>query len=165
VVAINTGCCDGCGVCVDACATGAIYLVSGKAAVDDVLCRDYRAEINASTAACVSACPAGAIVITEQEQKPEVDAARVLAPRPGPEVIVVKTEPVPVSLRARVLPVVGGAMAWAGREIVPRLADYVLCAMERRTVEGRTATYKPNGGSASREMQQNRRRRHRRRGS
>jgi hypothetical protein len=36
-------------------------------------------------------------------------------------------------LRSRVLPVFGAALAWAGREIVPRLADLLLDTLDRHT--------------------------------
>ena len=165
MIAIDTERCDGCGVCVDACATGAIYLVSGKAAVDDALCSDFREEMATSTAACVTACPAEAIVLSEYPREPAQDLNRLPAQRPEPEVVVVGTKPVPASLRATVLPVVGAAMAWAGREIVPRLADYLLQSLDRRATNGRAAATGSSDGSASREGQQGRRHRRRRRGS
>ena len=165
MIAINTERCDGCGVCVDACATGAIYLVGGKATLDDVLCRDFREKMATSTAACVAACPAEAIVLTEQARMPEQDLTRVPALRPEPEVVRVRAVPVPLSLRSRVLPAMGAAIAWAGREIVPRLADYLLYDLERRATEGRMAANGTNGGSRSHKRRKGRRRRRRRRGS
>jgi ferredoxin len=165
VIAINTERCDGCGVCVDVCAAGAIYLVGGKAAVDDALCRDFREKMATGTAACVAACPAEALTLTEWSQMPQRVMTGVPARQPQPEAVVVRSGPMPVSLRAKVLPVVGAAMAWAGREIVPRLADYLLQSLDRRATNGRAATRVPANGSASNKGQQGKRHRRRRRGS
>ena len=164
MIIINTERCDGCGVCVDACAAGAIYLVGGKAAVDDALCQDYREKMATGTAACIAACPAEAITLTEWAQMPQQVVTRVPARRPESEAVVVRTGQMPVSLRAKVLPVVGAAMAWAGREIVPRLADYLLQNLDRRATNGRATATGSSEGSAPSEGQQGRRHRRRRRG-
>ena len=42
-------------------------------------------------------------------------------------------------VQARVLPVIGAALAWAGREIVPHLADYVLDRLDR-SLDGQRRT-------------------------
>lgn len=165
MIVINADRCNGCGVCVDACATGAIYLVSGKAAVDDALCIDFREKMATNAAACVATCPAEAISLSEQARMPEGGVPPVPAVRPEPEVVRVRAVPAPMSVRARVLPVVGAAMAWAGREIVPRLADYLLQSLDRRATNGRAATSGPANDSASNKGQQGSRHRRRRRGS
>jgi Fe-S-cluster-containing dehydrogenase component len=165
VIAIDTERCDGCGVCVDACATGAIYLVTGKAAVDDALCQDFREKMATGTAACVAACPAEAIVLTEPAPLPQQDVTRVPARRPEPEVVVVGTDQMPVPMRAKVLPLLGAAITWAGREIVPRLADHLLQNLDRQATNGRAAATGSSNGSASHEGQKGRRHRRRRRGS
>lgn len=116
--------CTGCGACVKVCPTGALYLVDGKAIVDGALCRVCEA--------CLVTCPNGAIILIEQEE-PVTEAARLPALRPEAEVIQVRTAPLPVPLRSRALPVVGVALSWAGREILPRLADWLLYALDRRT--------------------------------
>lgn len=60
IVKIDEEKCDGCGLCVDACAEGAIQIVDGKARlVSDVYCDGL--------GACLGDCPRGAITIEERE--------------------------------------------------------------------------------------------------
>jgi NAD-dependent dihydropyrimidine dehydrogenase PreA subunit len=130
VITIRAERCSGCGACVDVCPTGALYLVDGKAAVDEALCNTCKE--------CLAVCPGEAITLAPQEElvrvpalHPALQARPTLQARPEPEVIQVRTQP--VSLRARVLPVAGAALAWAGREFLPRLADLLLDTLDRRT--------------------------------
>ena len=158
MIKIDTGRCNGCGACVEICPTGAIYLVDGRAAVEQELCEECEA--------CVAACPAEAISLLTS---PEVGAepVRVPARRPEPQVIQVKTRPTPSSFRASVLPVVGGALVWAGRELVPRLAEYFLYDLDRRVAERRSPFARkgtPDSSSPAPSAGAGRRRRRRRRG-
>jgi NAD-dependent dihydropyrimidine dehydrogenase PreA subunit len=151
--------CTGCGACLDVCPHGALYLLEGKAVVDEALCRECEA--------CVAACPEQAIVISEMAPQPVAEPAAVPAVWQQPEVIRVETEPAPlvVPLRARVLPVFGAALAWGGREIVPRVLDVLLDVLDRRatgrhvTAGGRSSEA-PSRGTGGRGRQH----RHRRRG-
>jgi NAD-dependent dihydropyrimidine dehydrogenase PreA subunit len=164
--------CDGCGVCVDVCPNGAIYLVDGRAALDERLCRDCEA--------CVAACPVGAIVAMPPLEAPRAGAPQPQArpmpvPVPQPAPIQVREKSTPVPFRTRVLPVVGAALAWAGREILPRLADQLLVAMDRRALERQslaglqstqasTVSTLPSNGTQARGGGGRRRRRRRRGG-
>jgi NAD-dependent dihydropyrimidine dehydrogenase PreA subunit len=117
--------CTGCGLCIEACPADAIHLVEDTAGryavVDAQACR--------ACEACVEACPVGAITSTTE---PVIEG----------EVIQVKTEPAPVGgLPAQVRPAqplpralswMGAALAFAGREILPRVADVLLDAWDRR---------------------------------
>lgn len=142
------------------CPNGAIYLVDGRAMVEGDLCTECEA--------CIGACPTGAIAYTSQVVTPPADEVPLPAARPEPEIIRVRTQPVPVPFRARLLPVVGAALAWAGRELVPRLAEFALEGLDRRAVGKRMSRAVRNGpdqGSRGRRGGKGgRRRRYRRRG-
>jgi len=63
IVQIDEEKCDGCGLCVPACAEGAIQVIEGKARlVSDVYCDGL--------GACLGHCPQGAIAIIEREAEP-----------------------------------------------------------------------------------------------
>jgi hypothetical protein len=143
---------------VEVCPNAAIYLVAGKATLEQTLCRDCQA--------CITACPTEAIsLVTAKEAVAE--SVRVPALRPEPQVIQVKAKAAPAPLRASLLPVVGGALAWGWREIVPRLADYLLYDLDRRRARKQTPAARPgtpDNGSSARSRGSGRRRRRRRRG-
>jgi NAD-dependent dihydropyrimidine dehydrogenase PreA subunit len=137
-IRIDEARCTGCGACVEACPSGALYLVDGKAAVDNALCRGCEA--------CLNTCPVGALALVPEQESSE----RQLAPQQEPEVIRVRTEPAPAPLRTRVLPVMGAALVWAGREIVPRVVDVLLEVVDRRTTRTQVVTGGRNDGTPSR---------------
>jgi NAD-dependent dihydropyrimidine dehydrogenase PreA subunit len=121
VIAVDVERCTGCGACVEICPSSALYLVDGKAMVDGALCTECEA--------CLPACPSGAITFTGQEE-PVTEAARLPALRQ--EAIQVRTQAAPVPFRSRLLPLIGSALVWAEREILPWLADF-LDRQEHRT--------------------------------
>ena len=163
VIVIDAQRCDGCGACVAVCPTGALYFVEDKVAIDGALCRECEA--------CLTACPNGAIVFVVQEE-PATEAARLPALVPEgsrrlqPEVIPVRVPPATVPLRSRALPMVGAALAWAGREIRPWLADLLLDTLDRYTTRlqakdsARSRRISARGGKGKGQQ-----RRHRQRGS
>lgn len=60
IIQIDADKCDGCGLCVTACAEGAIGMVDGKAKLlSDIYCDGL--------GACLAPCPAGAITLIERE--------------------------------------------------------------------------------------------------
>jgi Pyruvate/2-oxoacid:ferredoxin oxidoreductase delta subunit len=60
IIEINEALCDGCGLCVPACAEGAIQIIDGKAKlVKDIFCDGL--------GACLGECPRGALAIIERE--------------------------------------------------------------------------------------------------
>ena len=139
MITIHAELCDGCGACLEVCLHGALYLIEGKAVVDEALCQECEA--------CVAVCPTEAITIVEQVTAAAAPA-RVPAIRSEPDVALVESQPAPVPLRVKLLPVVGAALSWAGRELVPRLAYYLLDELDRRAA-GQPATHLARGGSPS----------------
>lgn len=154
MITIHAERCDGCGACLEVCPHGALYLLESRAVVDKALCRECEA--------CVAACPTGAIVITEQA----TDNLPVRAPTAPthPQVVELETQPASLPLRATVLPVVGAALSWAGRELVPRLAYYLLHGLDRGAIGRQTGTVVRGRGSSNRRAGSGRKQRHRRRG-
>jgi ferredoxin len=99
--------------------------------VDQSLCSECEA--------CISACPTEAIIVATLERGPAAEPVRIPARRPEPEVVHVRTQTIPVPFRTRMVPLVGAGLAWPGREIVPRLADLLLDALDRWTARRQTA--------------------------
>jgi Fe-S-cluster-containing hydrogenase component 2 len=108
--------CTGCGECLDACANDAISLLAGKAVIDLDTCLEC--------GACTQACPVGAI--SQAELPVPVEAV------PDYPVVVQEAAPLELSFRRRLVPWAGAALAFIGREIVPRLADSLIAALEKR---------------------------------
>jgi len=111
VVYVDEARCTGCGLCTDVCPTGAISVVDGVARVEQSLCRECEV--------CLSTCPNGAILALQ-----EPALVRAPAPIPAP------TRPVAPALQpgGSVRPWLGAALAFVGREVVPRVA----ALLERR---------------------------------
>ena len=112
--------CTGCATCVEVCPTGAIAIVDEIATINQERCD--------ACEACLEACPNGAIlVVTEAvEEKailPRVQArSRVTARRPAS---------VTVPLRRQLVPLVGSALVFLGREVAPRLIPRMVNALDR----------------------------------
>ena len=146
--------CNGCGACLEVCPNGALYLIEGKAMVDGALCQECEA--------CVAVCPTEAITIVDQVTAPVPARAPMI--RPEPEAVLVESQPAPVPLRVKVLPVVGAALSWAGRELVPRLAYYLLDGLDRRAAGQPTTSVARGGSSSTGRGGSGRQQRHRHRG-
>lgn len=122
--------CDGCGLCVEACPTGAIRLVDRVARVEQSLCRGCEA--------CLEACPQGAILSVQEPTE-------ILEPVPVRTSSPVPVRPAPLTDRpaGRLLPWVGAALAFVGREVIPRVAVALLDAWDRRQARPDTARLFP----------------------
>jgi NAD-dependent dihydropyrimidine dehydrogenase PreA subunit len=150
MISVNQSLCNGCGACVSECPTDAITLTDGKALVDATLCDGCGSLEEEHLRLCLQVCPVGALTWTV-EPSPEAVAATALAiaepstalaparPEPKPGVVVArpmtelaKRAPATPALQRRaLLPAVGGALVWFGREIVPRLVPLALNALDR----------------------------------
>jgi len=108
--------CTGCGDCLDTCSNGAISLLAEKARIDLDICQEC--------GACAPACPVGAISWAEM---PVAVVTALDAP-------IVKREPTPFELAPsrKLAPWAETALAFMGREIVPRITDALIAALERR---------------------------------
>jgi Fe-S-cluster-containing hydrogenase component 2 len=127
MVYVDTEKCTGCGTCADACPVAAISLVGGAAEVDQERCTDCEV--------CLEVCPNGAILAVRE---PVEERVAVPSVRPAPEVIRIQPQPASVSLPARALPAVSAAAAaltYLGRNVAPRLANYLLNALDRRLAQ------------------------------
>ncbi len=114
--------CVGCGVCLEACPADALKLIGEVAAIDQGKCR--------GCGACMEDCPTGAILSVT-----EPDTRELSLPTRGNVPASAATQPARVSVAGRTrkaLPWLGTALAFVGRQVVPRLADVLLDAWDRR---------------------------------
>ena len=123
IIQVDQELCNGCGVCIDACATGAIRLVGQHAVIDDILCTHCQA--------CSDACPNEAITAI---LIPAQSISMVAMPETYSRAVPVqqsKTLPT-TTLAPRLVPLAGTALAFLGHEAVPRLVDIFFTTLERR---------------------------------
>lgn len=119
MIQIDDRLCSACGACVDVCPRQAIRIVDGGAVVDSAACDDC--------GQCVPVCPRDAILWVDVFA-PETSGGSVTVCEP---VSIATTSWMPTRAAA-VWPLVGSALLWAGREIVPRVADLALDVLVRR---------------------------------
>lgn len=117
--------CDGCGVCVQTCPQGAISLVEGIARIDSSLCTECRA--------CVEACPTGAI----QVAMPIAQREPVLA-KSGEAEVTIREGRAPVTTvpRGTLATLAAATLTFMGRYLLPRAAEALISALERRPSRG-----------------------------
>ena len=127
--------CAGCGVCEDVCPVEAVRVSDGMARIDQDRCNECEPFGCAQDMACVEACPNEAILVviepTEEKAISLTTVAVQAVSKPAPEVALAEPHRTPAPLRTKVVPVVGAALAFLGREVAPRLATYLVDALDR----------------------------------
>lgn len=125
--------CTGCAACIDACPTGAIGLDEGEgvATIDQELCTECRA--------CLDVCPAGAIRRAEVGELALAGGGKVvegqvveghIVPASASSPLVTSQQP------SRLATLAGTALTFVGSQLLPRAADALLDAVERRLARG-----------------------------
>jgi NAD-dependent dihydropyrimidine dehydrogenase PreA subunit len=121
---VDEATCTGCGDCVEACPAGAIALVEGRARIDDATCTEC--------GRCADVCLQGASVMAVSANVADTGIPPQAATRTPARVVtsvqstdlarspVVEVLP-SESRRGRVWPIVGGALVWAARELLPEM--------------------------------------------
>mgnify|MGYP000241753421 CR=1 FL=1 len=118
---VNRELCNGCGDCVSVCPSNAIHLEGGRTVIDETLC--------AGCQVCVDVCTQGAIAAVEAQSTVVQPAALPLQ-----RVEVLPAQPTRTSEKPTVLT----ALALAASEILPRLAETLLNAWDRKLAQSRT---------------------------
>jgi Fe-S-cluster-containing hydrogenase component 2 len=151
---VNREVCQGCGDCLEDCPAGAISLVEGLAAINQELCT--------ACGVCSTLCPQGAIMeVLEPEPEarplsPSAALAEQAVARSSLPLAVREPASPPAPLTNRMLATAGVALAFLGREVVPRLAVALVDAVERRLSQDATAT-RSSAGPGGRKSRQRRR--------
>ncbi|MEA3345198.1 MAG: 4Fe-4S binding protein [Chloroflexota bacterium] len=147
MLTIEVGKCDGCGDCLEVCPEKAISLAEGVAQIDSARCTEC--------GDCVEVCPTGAIrvamPIAESEPVPI---------RSGQAEVVAREER--ARKRGALVTLAGATLGFLGRYVLPRAAEALVNALERRPRQGMTSS--GQSPSPSRVVGRGVRRRRRRRG-
>jgi Fe-S-cluster-containing hydrogenase component 2 len=132
----------------DVCPVGAITLQNGVVLIDQDLCMECEA--------CATACPEKAILTIEEP---------ALVPQTRDSALYAQDGRQTKSLAAAVAPAIGAVLLYLGKELVPRVADYMLDAFDRRIASGtaiargdtRSISGKRQGRDAGRRFRKRRR--------
>ena len=112
---INRETCNGCGVCIGACPNEAIYLVDGKAIIDQNKCSFCQV--------CVKVCPTGAI------QLAKIDSPVTLS---KPSALEVRQPQLPVESSSKRSNCSSMLLLFVGQYVLPRFVDVLATFLERR---------------------------------
>lgn len=108
--------CTGCGTCLEVCPVEAISLLSGKAVIDYEFCN--------SCLECAQVCPAEAIFPIDLPLPAEV--------LPSSSKSLQRVSPPAHQLSQELTPWLGTMLSVVGRELLPRIVDTLVLALERR---------------------------------
>jgi Fe-S-cluster-containing hydrogenase component 2 len=114
--------CTRCGACLPVCPSGAIHWVDDQVRIDSALCNGCRS--------CLDVCPSDAII----SALPVTHAQILPAPTHGANTGTLSPH--------TLVPVLGAAVTFLGREVAPRVAAAVVETVLNRTAE-RSCTHAP----------------------
>ena len=120
MIYVDSSRCSGCGACVNVCPTGAMHVENSIAIVDQTLCKECEA--------CLGVCPELAILSVSEPAKVSLPAS---VPKPESNVIRVGDR-TPAVKYSKILPSLATALAFMGREVVPRAVTWLLNSWDRR---------------------------------
>lgn len=115
--------CTGCAACMGLCPTGAIAIEDGVAVIAEALC--------SRCGDCLEACPQGAIILVETVSK----GALQRLSEPATDLSELRPRYTRPNLREQLAPAAQAALVWAGRELLPRLANLALGWIDQQSAE------------------------------
>jgi ferredoxin len=132
MIRVDEALCTGCGACIDECPVGAITQVNGTVMIDSALCDGCGSSDEARDKLCIDICANGALIwVGERVAGMATEPSSLAIVKPPVQVISVEPrKTAPVTWRRMVLPPISAALAWVGREVVPRLATQALHALD-----------------------------------
>ncbi len=148
IIQVDQELCTGCGMCIDACATGAIQLMDQRAVINDVLCTHCQD--------CADACPNEAITAILMPAQSTTMVSPAETDSPAVPVQQSETLSAMATPAHRLAPLAGAALAFLGHEVAPRLADIFITALERRLAPQATTSTTPLSKFSSRPTAQRR---------
>ncbi|MCD6401278.1 MAG: 4Fe-4S binding protein [Anaerolineales bacterium] len=117
ILQVNQDNCTGCGECIDICTENAIGLKNGIAVINQQLCTGCEL--------CMDVCPTGAIFSIEE---------------PAKEVSLVEhhksvslQRPVLSPIASTLVPLIGTALIYFGRELLPRITDILSYGLNKKS--------------------------------